>query len=319
MRVRRVLLAGWLLLLLIVSVAGTGLPPESGVGLPDDPGPRGTASLERIMGGTSAGQDRLSVSLVPVVHDPDRLLVVAAPERGPLPGEARALDRFMHQGGTAMLFISSDAWNPILSSYGFTLHGALLLGATGDTSRRTIPVQLPQDLGGGRLVLVNGTSILDPEAGVETVVPSDELVLDLDGDGRVSAPPDAAGRFPVVASVAVGEGRLVVVASGEAVLGTHMERNLDAVERLLEAQGAGRGATLDASTHPMGVVDALRGPSRILLSFLHVSWAGAGLAAAVSVVSVIRTPRAGGLDRDATSKLDEQTDATQEWLHRGSP
>lgn len=318
MRVRRWIAGAWVTALVVVSVVGAGLPPETGVGLPDDTGPEGSAGLERLLEDATGTADRLSVSLAPVVHDPNRLLVVAASERAPYAGEARALDAFMEDGGTAVFFLATTAWNELLSTYGISLHGALLLSAQGGGSPRSIPVELPPSLGGGRLVLVNATAIVDPDPGIQTVTPPGELVLDLDGDGRVSLPPDTAGRFPLVAQIPVGEGSLVVVASGEAVLGAHIDRNLDALARLFSAVADDRSGLLDVSTHSLGLIDLIRGSAQAAVARIHASlWGIAGSLVAVGL-AIYLAPRATATTGRTGSRLDEQTDATRRWLD-GAP
>lgn len=317
MNERHLVLAGWLVALVAISMAGMGLVPSQGVGLPGDEGDDGAATLEEMLSASAPRTDRLTTSTTPVVHDPDRTLVVAAPERAPMTGEVDALDRLLRQGGTAVLFVASEAWNDALAPYGITLHGALLLDSQ-DEDSTSFPVEMPDELGGGQMVLVNATAITDSGPGVQTASADRDLVLDLDGDRRISVPPDTAGPFPTVAYTSVGPGTLVVVASGDAALNEDIGRHLDGMERLFEAQ-ASRGAFLDASTHPMGLVDAVRGPARVLASLLHASIAGAGVGLIAIGAAVYASPRLrGDAGRERTS-LDDRSPETEEWLNRGNP
>lgn len=311
-------LAAWITLLGAITLIGAGLPPQTGIALPADSTHQGASTLEGLVEGATTSADRVTVSLSPVVHDTDRLLVIAAPERSPYPGEARALDGFMDRGGTAVLFVASDAWNDVLVDHGVRLNGALLLSTGDGASARSFPVDLPEELGGGRLVLVNATAISDPGPEVDTVVSQQELVLDLDGDGEVTLGKDEARRFPVVASTSVGEGRLIVIPSGETVLGGQITRSQDALSQLFQAQGSQKRGIVDASTHPMGIVDAMRGPSSALTGLVHASPWAAGATLVLTGLAVALASRASTGARRTQSRLDEQTQATKEWS-RGTP
>lgn len=317
MKARHAILGGWALALAVVSLAGMGFTPTQGIGLPNDEDASGSSALEEMVQ-AQADTKRVGASLSTIVHDTDRTLFVIAPERAPLSGEARALDRFLHQGGTAVLFVASDTWNPVLSTYGVTLHGSLLLDSQDDETPFSFPVKLPDRLGGGQLVLVNATAISNPGPGVETTTPDRDLVLDLDGDHRISVPPDTAGRFATVADVPVGEGTLVVIASGDAALNENIDRHLDGVDRLVAERASQGTAFFDASMHPMGITDALREPARILGSLFHASILSAGMGIGLVAAAVYASPRIQAKAGEGNS-LDERSPETEEWLQRGDP
>lgn len=318
MNTLRFIIAAWILGLAALSLIGMGFVPTQGIALPTDDSPKGASGFEELATSQSQESDRVTASLATITHDTDRTVFVTAPERAPLAGEARALDRFLDQGGTAVLFVASETWNDILTPYGITLHGSLLLDSRDEGTPYSFPVSLPDRLGGGQMVLVNATAITDTGPDVETVTPERELVLDLDGDQRISVPPDTAGQFATIADVQIGDGMLVVIASGDAILNENIDRHLDATQRLVEEFSGSRGVFLDASTHPMGVIDAVREPARILAGSLHASWFGAGAGLALAAAAMYTSPRLQE-QPGAGSLLDERSKETQEWLRRGDP
>lgn len=318
MNTKRIVIAAWVLGLAVVSLVGMGFVPTQGIALPTDDGPKGGSGFEDMVASQALDSARVTTSITTITHDTDRTVFVTAPERAPLAGEAKALDRFLHQGGTAVLFVASHTWNDVLTPYGVTLHGSLLLDSRDEGRPSSFPVNLPDRLGGGQMVLVNATAITSTGPDVETVTPERELVLDLDGDRRISVPPDTAGNFATIADVNVGDGTLVVIGSGDAVLNENIDRHLDGTQRLVEELVGSRGVFLDTSSNPMGLMDALREPARILTALFHASWIGLVAGGGLFTAAVYASPRIQAVPHEASS-LDERSEETKEWLKRGDP
>lgn len=313
---RWILVALWALGLIAFTVAsGFTLPPTEGVADPDQAQGLGAAQLSQLLSTTLGETDTYSLSPGLVVHGSSELLVLAGPERAPYAGEAEAMDTFLEDGGTLLLFTTSEVWNPYLTTHGVTVHGQLLLPTSNATAERLVELTLPDDLGGGTLLMPNATAITDPGPEVRTVTPDQDLVLDIDGNGTIEVPPDRAGAFPVLASEPVGDGQLIVITSIEAVLGPGIDRNLDSLTRLIQATGAQGPAALDSGTHPRGWSDAIRAPAQASLSLAHWSPIGAGLMGLATAGLVLLLPaRPGSAERDGP---DDLTEATLEVMNRG--
>lgn len=277
--------------------------------------------LEDVLGSATGRVDRHSLSPATASHGPAELLVLAAPEREPYPAETRAVDRFMDEGGTVLVFTANTAWNSVFGEHGISLHGNLLLPAGNHSGQRLLTLDLPDELGGGRLLAPNSTAITTGSEDVRTWTPEQSMVLDIDGDGQISRPPDGqdeAGEFPIVAVADVGEGRLVVVASAEAVLGPGLAvRNLDAASSMTSTLADGGTAAFSTGTHPRGYEDVVRGPASAALGTAHWSLPGGILLLLAGAAIVALLPARGGPDEDHT-ELDDYTTVTREVMMRGS-
>lgn len=311
---RRWALVVWVLLVTSYTFAsGFAIPPHEGTADPDGDGADSGAQLERLLTASADGSDRFSLTPSTSVHGPTELTVMVAPERHPYPTEGRALEDFMEDGGTLVLFAANTAWNDFLADHRIQLDGAALLPTANPSASNLLRLDLPAELGSGQLLMPNATAVTTSEAAtdVTTYQPEGETVLDENGNGTIEVPPDQAGRFPVAAQTPVGDGQLVVVASSEAVLGPGLERNLDAVGGLLETLADGDPAAFDAGTHPRGWKDAARAPAGATLSVAQASLPAVAVIVLVGVGLVALLPKDPHREEE-TGSLDEYTDATRE-------
>lgn len=311
---RRWALAAWVILLVSYTfAAGFTVPPRQGTADPDATGADSAAQLERLMSASSETNDRFSLTPATSIHGPTELTVMVAPERSPYPTEGQVMDEFMREGGTLVVFGANTAWNEFLTDYRVRLDGSTLLPTANATTSNVLRMDLPASLGSGELIMPNATAVQTQDANVTTYEPDGETVLDRNGNGTIEAGdgPDEAGSFPVGASTSVGEGRLVVVASHEAVLGVGLERNLDAVANLLETTGQNQGVALDAGTHPRGWKDLARAPASATIGLGLTSPYGLGLLALVGAGLVAITPPRPRHE-EAQGQLDDFTDVTRE-------
>lgn len=308
----------WVVLLIGYTVAsGFTLPPDQGVADPEAAAPLGAAQLGDLLSSATGGLEVYSLTPALASHSQTDMLVVAAPERAAYDAEVQAIDTIMERGGTVLVFTTSTVWNPVLSDHGIQTHGEVLIPAANATRERLVSVELPEDLGAGSLLLPNATAIIDPGDGVRTVAPSQDMVLDENSNGTIEVPPDTAGTFPVIAERQVGDGRLIVVASVEAVLGTGIDRNLDALNGLVGALGTQGPVALDAGTHPRGAVDVARAPAQASLALAHWSPIAAGVLLLGAVGLVVQVPARPGGATDRPG-LDDVTPHTREVITRGS-
>lgn len=298
-------------------VSGFTIPPHEGTADPDGDGPRSTAQLERLLAASTDGTDRFSLTPATSVHGPTETTVVVAPERSVYPTEGDVLDRFMEDGGTLLLFAANSAWNDYLADHRIQLQGATLLPTANRTTSNILTFNLPARLGSGELLLPNATAVQAAGPNVTSFEPEEETVLDINGNGTIEVPPDQAGSFPVAATTPVGDGRLVVVASSEAVLGAGLERNLDATGGLVDSLAAGQPSALDAGVHPRGWNDLVRAPASATLSVAQASPVGLGVLVVLGAGLVLALPREPER-RQAGGLLDTYTDETREvMLDRG--
>lgn len=319
MNVRAVAAAVFALGVLAFTFAsGFSIPPHAGAAHPERVEALGAAPLLEVLSGATSGVDVVSLSPAAVRQMEAGVLVVAAPERTPFGAEAGALDGFMADGGTLLVFVTTDVWNPYLSSHGLSVHGSLTIPAANATRERLVIVTLPDELGGGQLFLPNTTALVDPSPEARVVAPAQDLVLDENGNGTIEVPPDRAGSFAVVGTVPVGAGRLVVVASVEAVLGPGIDRNLDGLGRLLDATGGDEGAILDTALHPRGWADVLRAPAGAAAALGHFTLWGFALAVVTLGTAVVLLPALPSAHIERTA-LDKLTPHSQEVLRRGRP
>ncbi len=305
-------LAAWALLVVAYTfAAGFSLPPREGTADPDGQGPTSATQLERLLSASTDGVDRLSLTPATSVHGPAELTVMVAPERSPYPTEGNALDRYMNDGGTLVLFAANSAWNEFLVDYRLRLDGSTLLPTANRTTSNILTLDLPAGLGSGQMLLPNATAVESSAPEVTTFQPDEETVLDQNADGQIEVPPDEAGAFPVAAATDVGEGRLVVIASSEAVLGNGIERNLDASGSLFQTLSQGEPSALDAATHPRGWKDVPRAPAAATLSIAQASPYAAGLLALLGIGVVYAMPQRPRTQA-AEDTLDDYTDYTRE-------
>lgn len=311
------LVALWAVTLVGYTVAsGFTLPLQAGVADPDAAEPLGASQINDLLSSATRGTEVYSLTPALATHTEADMLIVAAPERAAYDAEAKAIDTLLERGGTVLVFTTSTVWNPTLSEHGIQTHGEVLIPAANATRERLVSVALPEDLGGGTLLLPNATAIVDPGQGVTTISPSQDLVLDENSNGTIEVPPDTAGNFPVVAQQTVGDGRLIVVASIEAVLGTGIDRNLDAINSMINALGVEGPVALDAGTHPRGARDVVRAPAQASLALAHWSAIAGAIVLLGAVGLVVQLPGRTGHDADDPD-LDDVTPHTREVMHRG--
>jgi len=318
---RHLVLGAWVVLVVAYTfAAGFQIPPREGVADPDDDESASSAAqLERMMQAKAGGADRLSLTPAVAAHGPAELLVIVSPERSPYPSEADAIDRFMQEGGTVVMFTSSPAWNDFLRDHRITIEGPTLLPTGNSTSANVLTLDLPTDLGPGKFLLPNATAVQASGANVTTYAPNGETVLDRNDNGTIDPQPssDEAGSFDVAASTTVGEGRLVVVGSGEAVLGEFLElNNLDATSNMLETLGGGEASALDAGTHPEGYADVARAPAQATMA-VGQAWIPGLATLAVLGLGVIVALPSRPIGQEEKNTLDEYTEQTREVLMRG--
>lgn len=315
---RRWAVIAWALLVLGYTVAaGFTVPPREGTADPDGTGHHSAAQLERLIATSADGSDRLSLTPSTSIHGPTELTVMVAPERSPYPTEGDVMNDVLADGGTVVLFAATPAWNGFLAEHNIQLDNSTLIPTANPSTSNLLTLDLPASLGSGELLMPNATAVSSEDPNVTTYQPDEETVLDENGNGRIEVPPDQAGAFPVAASTSVGDGRLVVIASSEAVLGAGLERNLDATGDMLSTLSGDQPAAFDAATHPRGWKDLARAPAGATLGVAQASPAGFGVVAFLGIGLVFALPKRS-TEEEVTGALDEFTDTTREvMLDRG--
>lgn len=195
-------------------------------------------------------------------EDPARtVFVVAGVERAYTAGEVAAVLAFVERGGVAVIADDFGFGDRLGEPFGVNFDQRVLRDAAYEANLSLVRVNA--SLAGTNVTLIAN---VPTSLGFAPGVPHERLAesgldsfIDHDGDG-VEDPDDTKGPFPVMASVARGQGRAVFVSDPGLLLnGVHRTNGPFLMALAKQALPEGGGVVFDESRHPVGPLGAAVG------------------------------------------------------------